>query len=126
MEISKCMRCKNLYSRVKSLVCPKCEIEEEKEIFRVQQFLRDNPGRTMDEVSDALNIYLDDIDRWIEEKRLSVEIQDNSEKKDVVRKLYDTVKEGIDGETALALERLRTSSAGDEGWGGPRGKYRRL
>lgn len=59
MEIAKCIRCGNLYSRVKTVVCPKCEIEEEKEIFQVQRFMRDNPGLTLTEISDALNIYLE-------------------------------------------------------------------
>ena len=74
MELSKCIRCGNLYSRLRIAVCPTCELEEEKEIFEVSRYLKDHSNCTLDEVSDALNIYLEDISRWIEEKRLEVQI----------------------------------------------------
>lgn len=125
MEIAKCIRCGNLYSRVKTVVCPKCEIEEEKEIFQVQRFMRDNPGLTLTEISDALNIYLEDIDRWIEEKRLNVEVTQVSDKKDVVRKLYDTVKGGIEQESHALREKSRTILSGSSDFLSAGGKYRR-
>ncbi len=72
MELAKCVRCGKLFNRVKLTVCPPCELEEEKEILAVQVYMRDHPGESLEEVSNALNIYLDDIERWIAEKRLSV------------------------------------------------------
>ena len=74
MELSKCIRCDKLYSKVRFPVCPQCEAAEEKEIFEVQRFLRDNPDSSLMEVSDQLDIFLDDIERWIEESRLTVAI----------------------------------------------------
>ena len=126
MELSKCIRCKGFYQRVKSLVCPKCEIEEEKEIFQVQQYLGDHPGSTLEQVSDALNIYLEDIDRWIEENRLHVEVKQISDKKEAVRKLYDTVKGGIEEQSSIARERMKALQTGDDEWGPAAGKYRRI
>ena len=74
MELSKCVRCGKLYNRVRITVCLTCQAEEEKDILEVSRYLKDNPNSTLDEVSDALSIYLEDISRWIEEKRLEVQI----------------------------------------------------
>ncbi|MCG3198283.1 MAG: hypothetical protein HUU16_03845 [Candidatus Omnitrophica bacterium] len=72
MEMAKCVRCGKLFNKVRLPVCQPCELEEEKEIFAVQCHLRDHPGESLEEASDALNIYLEDIERWITEKRLTV------------------------------------------------------
>lgn len=72
MELAKCVRCGKLYNRFKLAVCPPCELDEEKEILTVQVYMRDHPGESLENVSNALNIYLDDIERWIHEKRLSI------------------------------------------------------
>jgi hypothetical protein len=72
MELAKCARCGKLYNRVKLTVCPPCELEEEKEILTVQVYMRDHPGESLEDISNTLNIYLEDIERWIAEKRLSV------------------------------------------------------
>lgn len=71
-ELTKCLRCGCLYTRVTLPVCQQCERAEEKEIFEVQRYLRDHSEGTLVEVSDALNIYLEDIERWIGERRLTV------------------------------------------------------
>lgn len=72
MELAKCARCGKLFNRIKLPVCPPCEIEEEKEILTVQVYMRDHPGDSLEEVSNGTNIYLEDIERWITEKRLTV------------------------------------------------------
>jgi len=75
MELAKCLRCEKLFNKVKLAVCQPCEIEEDKEIFLVRAYMRDHPGLTLEQVSNELNIYLEDIERWIIEKRLTVEIK---------------------------------------------------
>jgi ribosomal protein L32 len=55
-------------------VCPQCEAEEEKDILQVSRYIKDNPNSTLMEVSDALEIYIEDIQRWIDERRLSVSV----------------------------------------------------
>jgi hypothetical protein len=72
MELAKCARCGKLFNQVKLPVCPPCELEEEKEILTVQVYMRDHTGESLEEVSNALNIYLEDIERWIGERRLTV------------------------------------------------------
>ncbi len=72
MELAKCVRCGKLFNRVKLSVCHPCELEEEKEILMVQIYMRDHPGESLEDVSNTLNIYLDDIERWISEKRLTI------------------------------------------------------
>lgn len=126
MDIAKCLRCGNFFSRVKTRVCPACEVQEEKEIFRVQQYLGDHPGQTLEEVSDMLNIYLEDIDRWIEEKRLNVEVKQISDKKDAVRKLYDTVKVGIEQQSTETRERMKALYGRMDETAPGSGKYRRV
>jgi len=78
MEIAKCLRCEKLFNQVRLPVCPECEKVEDREIFEVQRYLRDNPNSSLEEVSDALHIYLEDISRWIEEARLHVEVTSNA------------------------------------------------
>jgi ribosomal protein L32 len=63
-----------LYTKLRLAVCPQCEAEEEKEIFQLQRYLRDNRNASLIEVSDALDIYMEDIERWIQEKRVSIEV----------------------------------------------------
>lgn len=74
MELSTCVRCEKLYTKLRLTVCPECEIEEEKDILELQRYLRDNRNATLLEVSDSLDIYMEDIERWIQEKRVSIEV----------------------------------------------------
>jgi hypothetical protein len=74
MELATCVRCQKLYTKLRLAVCPQCELEEEKDILELQRYLRDNANATLIEVSDALDIYMEDIERWIEEKRVSIEV----------------------------------------------------
>jgi len=72
MELAKCVRCGKLFTQVKLAVCHSCELEEEKEILKVHVYMRDHPGETLEDVSNSLNVYLEDIERWIDERRLTL------------------------------------------------------
>ncbi len=73
METAKCLRCGKIFTKVRLPVCQPCELLEEKELFEVQRYLRDHPGTSLEQASDSLNVYLEDIERWITEKRLTVQ-----------------------------------------------------
>jgi hypothetical protein len=72
MDLAKCLRCGNFFTRLKLPVCHACESQEDQEILAVQSFMRDHPEATLSDASDDLQIYLEDIERWISEKRLTV------------------------------------------------------
>jgi len=54
MELAKCLRCEGLFNQLKYPVCQDCERKEEAEIFEVQKYLRDTPGTSLEQASDAL------------------------------------------------------------------------
>ena len=81
MDLSTCVRCQKLYTKLRLTVCPECEAEEEKEILELQSYLRDNRNASLIEVSDALDIYMEDIERWIQEKRVSIEVCEKADLK---------------------------------------------
>jgi hypothetical protein len=73
MELAKCVRCGKLFNKIKLSVCQPCESEEDREILKVQSHLRDHPSSSLEDASNELEIYLDDIERWIMEKRLTIQ-----------------------------------------------------
>jgi hypothetical protein len=81
MELSKCVRCDRLFTKVKYPVCPACQPAEDREIREVQNFIRDHPQCTLAEVSDTLNVYLEDMERWIGDGRLTLVVRDPSQLK---------------------------------------------
>jgi flagellar operon protein (TIGR03826 family) len=70
MPISNCTRCGSIFSRVNKPICPKCLEKEEKDFEKAVEWLRENPGCGIQELSEATGVERQDILRWIRENRI--------------------------------------------------------
>ncbi len=70
MPISNCMRCGSIFSRVDRPICPACLEKEEKDFGKAVEWLRDNPGKNIQELCKATGVERHDILKWIRENRI--------------------------------------------------------
>jgi len=72
-EIRNCRRCKKIFSYVTGpQLCEVCKKIDEEEFEKVRKFLRDFPGATIQEVSQATEVSQQTIYRYLREGRLEV------------------------------------------------------
>ncbi len=72
MALSNCKKCGTLFSRVKQPICPACIKKEEAQLETASQWLRENPGETVQTLSNATNIEKTQILKWAREKRIMI------------------------------------------------------
>lgn len=74
-QLDNCTRCDALFVRTTKDICPKCNIEVEKEYDLCAKFLRkrENRGSTIHQVSDATGVSIKQITRFVKEGRISIE-----------------------------------------------------
>ncbi len=74
MRTLKCRRCSQTFTVLGTLgqLCPKCIRDEEDIYLRVRSFVKDNPGVSIQEVSEILSISRSKIMNYIKEERLEV------------------------------------------------------
>ncbi len=74
MRTLKCRRCSQVFTVQGSLgqLCPNCIREEEEIYSKVRSFVKDNPGVSVQEVSEILSISRAKIMTYIKEERLEV------------------------------------------------------
>lgn len=73
MPLGNCDRCGKIFmTSVLSNTCPHCTAEEEKMLIKVQRFIKDNPSMIMDDVAKEFEIDIEQILKWIDERRLIV------------------------------------------------------
>ena len=72
MSLSNCKRCGNLFSRVSQPVCPECIRKEDKQLEQANDWMRDNPGQTINALSEATGIELPNILKWVRQKRITL------------------------------------------------------
>jgi flagellar operon protein (TIGR03826 family) len=77
MSLDYCPRCGKLFSRTIREICFNCHQELEKDYERVVQFLKENPGLTLNELSDATGVGVKQITRWVREGRISIAMAPN-------------------------------------------------
>ncbi len=70
MRVSNCVRCKKAFAVVSGPVCPACLQKEEEQFESVKEFLEDNPGATMEEISDGTEVPVKRISKFIKDGRL--------------------------------------------------------
>jgi flagellar operon protein (TIGR03826 family) len=76
-ELRNCKRCKKIFMWAAGYqICEACKKLEEEEFERVRKFLRDYPGATINEVSEATEVSTQLIYRFLRDGRL--EVTDNS------------------------------------------------
>lgn len=76
MEIRNCEKCGKIYRYDGSKICMDCRREEENEFLRVKEYIYDNPGSTIQLVSEETEVSTKKIFRYLREGKL--EIKDNN------------------------------------------------
>jgi flagellar operon protein (TIGR03826 family) len=72
MGLANCRNCGRLFNQVARDICPLCIREEEEQFLRVRDYLKENRYASTYEVSEATEVPLDTIIRFIREGRLTI------------------------------------------------------
>lgn len=72
MNLDNCPRCGKLFAKGLKDVCPSCVREIDKEYQNCADFLRENKGSSIHEVSDATGVSIRQITKFIREGRISI------------------------------------------------------
>lgn len=72
MNISNCPRCGKIFAKGMRDLCPACIKEVDAEYERCVKFLRENKGATIKELSDAVDVTVKQITKFIREGRISL------------------------------------------------------
>ncbi|MFA7573085.1 MAG: TIGR03826 family flagellar region protein [Lutispora sp.] len=72
-EIRNCPRCGKIFAYSYSAICNKCMEAEEEEFKLVKEYIYDNSGASISEVSDATGVSADKIMRFLREERLEID-----------------------------------------------------
>ncbi len=67
-----CPKCGNVFTFVKTPICPQCQEEEEQIFETVRRYLKDNPNKTLQEVSDETEVSVKKILKYIKEGRIDI------------------------------------------------------
>ena len=70
MALASCQRCKKLYQKIRSNICPTCEIAEEEDYEKVRKFLGEFPNRNAEQVSEETGVPIDSVLRFIDAGRV--------------------------------------------------------
>ncbi len=70
MDIKNCKMCGKLFTYVYSSFCPSCAEKLEEKFKQVKNYLRENPGAGIEEVSEKNDVSKQIIQHWIREERL--------------------------------------------------------
>ena len=72
MNLVNCPRCNKLYAKTIRDICNNCHTQLEKDYERCVQYIRENKGVNIQELSDVTEISVKQIARWIREGRISL------------------------------------------------------
>ncbi len=71
MNVRNCRRCGNLFNyALGPMICPKCREAMDAKFKEVKEYVRDNPGVGIKEVSEACEVETQQIQQWLREERL--------------------------------------------------------
>lgn len=72
MEVINCKGCGRLFNALtRTRLCPGCQAKLEERFHEVKEYINNNPGSTIDMVSEACDIPAKQIKQWIREERLA-------------------------------------------------------
>ncbi|MDF2592417.1 MAG: hypothetical protein K0S75_1883 [Clostridia bacterium] len=71
-DLRNCSKCGRLFGYMGKPICSYCAEEEEDDFKKVKEYLYDYPGSTVFEVSDATDVEVEKIMRFLKEERLQV------------------------------------------------------
>jgi flagellar operon protein (TIGR03826 family) len=72
MNVANCPRCGRVFVKGFNEVCPNCQKEIDLQYEKCLKFLRDNRGTTINELSEATEITIRQITKFIREGRISL------------------------------------------------------
>lgn len=71
MEIRNCKKCGRIYNYILGPnLCPRCMKAQEEKFQEVKQYIYDNPGVGVQEVSEVMEVSVGQIRQWVREERL--------------------------------------------------------
>ena len=70
MALASCPRCKQIFTKVRSAVCLKCQPDEEADFEKVRSCLEKTPNQTADAVAEATGVSRDCVMRLVEDGRI--------------------------------------------------------
>lgn len=72
MELMNCRSCKKIFNYISGeKICPGCREMLEQKFREVKEFIRENPGKNINEVSEETDTTVRQIKKWVREERLS-------------------------------------------------------
>ncbi|MGE5632526.1 MAG: TIGR03826 family flagellar region protein [Caulobacteraceae bacterium] len=77
-EIRNCPRCGKIFTYMGRPICNKCLEAEEDEFKRVKEYIYDNPGATISETSQATDVSVEKIMRFLREERLEIRSENSN------------------------------------------------
>jgi flagellar operon protein (TIGR03826 family) len=73
LNIANCPRCGKVFAKGMKDICPLCVKEIDEEFDRCSKYLKENRGTTLQELSDATEVPIKQITRFIIENRLIID-----------------------------------------------------
>ncbi|NLW22201.1 MAG: MerR family transcriptional regulator [Tissierellia bacterium] len=77
MKVRNCSRCGKIYAYDGFNICIKCRREEEEEFKKVKEYLRENPGANVAEVSEETGVEAKRIIEFLKQGRLEIKDEHN-------------------------------------------------
>ncbi|MHB1392768.1 MAG: TIGR03826 family flagellar region protein [Clostridia bacterium] len=77
-EIRNCPRCGKIFTQMGRPICNKCIETEENEFKVVKEYVYDNPGATISEVSQETEVTVEKIMRFLREERLEIKSENSN------------------------------------------------
>lgn len=72
MDVRNCKGCGRLFNYMgKSPLCPACEKKLDDKYHQVKEYIYDNPGATINQVSEENDVSVNQIKKWVREEKLS-------------------------------------------------------
>ncbi len=70
--VANCLKCRKIFNKIKSPICPECQKKEEELFDAVRLFIKENPNTSMEEVIEETGVTKKKIIKWIKEKKLDL------------------------------------------------------
>ncbi len=71
MDVRNCKNCGRLFNYLNGpSICPACKDELENQFVQVKEYVRENPGATIQMVADDNGVTVQQIRQWVREERL--------------------------------------------------------
>ncbi|MDP4094777.1 MAG: MerR family transcriptional regulator [Bacillota bacterium] len=72
-DVRNCRKCGKIFNYIGGMpICPVCKDKEEEDFKKVKEYLYQNPGATMSEVSQVLDVSVERIKAYLKDGRLEI------------------------------------------------------